>query len=308
MDAVVFGNVTLDVICQTINEVPRYESIAFENVVVAPGGCGSNVALGLCGQGISTALVAHMGDDDASKLLVSTWEQYDLDFRYVRRVPGKPTGTSIGLVDHDAQPRFIHTSGANATLTVDAVDIDRIAAEGARALHVAGYFVLPGLLDNRLASLLQGAQHAGLETSLDVVRSPRLQHPETLWPCLPHLDIFLCNQNEGWRLTGEQDPHRAAHSLRDRGTPAVIVKLGEQGCWLESDEYCGRIEGENLLVVDTTGAGDAFAAGLIAARLHGANLRSACQAGNHAGALAVGSLGAVSYLTRLGTGSNRHIS
>jgi sugar/nucleoside kinase (ribokinase family) len=48
MKAVVFGNITLDVICSPVNEVPRYESLSFDQVVVSPGGCGSNVAIGLC--------------------------------------------------------------------------------------------------------------------------------------------------------------------------------------------------------------------------------------------------------------------
>lgn len=308
MDAAVFGNVTLDVICQTINEVPRYDSISFDQVWVGPGGCGSNVALGLCAQHISTALIAHMGDDAAAGLLESSWGRYQLDTRYVRRITGKPTGTSIGLVDGEAQPRFIHTSGANATLTAESANIEKIASEGARALHVAGFFVLPGLLDGRLPGLLESAQQHGMWTSLDVVRSPRLQHPEPLWPCLPYLDTFLCNQNEGWRLTGEQEAQKAAGVLRARGAKAVIVKLGGKGCWLDSDEFCGQIPGEEVPVVDTTGAGDAFAAGMVAAWLMGANLVSACQAGNHAGALAVGSLGATAYLDGLWAGSNRHIA
>ena len=295
MDAVVFGNVTLDVICQTVDEVPRHELIAFEHVVVSPGGCGSNVAVGLAAQGVSTALVARMGCDDASRLLQATWDRFGLDWRYVNQIQGIPTGTSVGLVDSQFQPRFIHTSGANATLTGDDLKPDSLMAEGARWLHVAGFFVLPGLLDERLPWALAGCQELGMVTSLDVVRSPRLSHPEYLWPAMPHLNVFFCNANEAWRLTGEELPDRAAQALRTHGAQSVIIKLGEDGCYAVGPDFAGVIPAPRVAVVDTTGAGDAFAAGFIAASLQGAHLEAACTAGNQAGAKTVGSLGAIAH-------------
>ena len=72
MEAVVMGNVTIDVLCFWIDEVPRYESIAFERSVVSPGGCGSNVAIGLCALGISAALIGRIGVDPAANLVKDT--------------------------------------------------------------------------------------------------------------------------------------------------------------------------------------------------------------------------------------------
>jgi ribokinase len=217
MDAVVLGNVTLDVLCYPVDNVPRYDSIRFEQAAVGPGGCGSNVAVGLCMLGVPTALVAQIGTDDAAAMIKRCWERVGLDRRFVRRTPGAPTAVSIGLVDGAAQPRFVHTPGANACLTVDDLDLPTLAAEGARALHVGGFFVLPGLLDGRLAGTLAAARHTGWLTSLDVVRSPAMKNsPASLWPCLPHLDFFLCNVHEALLLTGESDPAAAARALRHR--------------------------------------------------------------------------------------------
>jgi len=293
IDAVVFGNVTLDVICKTVDEVPRHESLAFDQVAVTPGGCGSNVAVGLCALGVPAALVACIGSDDAAELVRNFWERFGLDQRFVRVVAGQPTGTSVGLVDSEAQPRFIHTPGANAFLNVDALDINALAAEGARSLHIAGYFVLPGILDGRLPATLASAQQHGMFTSLDVVRSKRMQDPGSLWPSLPYLDLFLCNAHEAWRLTGEEQPELAGRCLRLRGAKSVIVKLGMHGCWLESPAFSGRIKAPQAGVVDTTGAGDAFAAGLIRALLQGYEIEDACWSANQVGAQAVGTLGAV---------------
>jgi len=301
IDAVVFGNVTLDVICKTVDDVPRHESLSFEQVAISPGGCGSNVAIGLSALGVSTALVASIGSDDSAMLVRRFWERFGLDQRFVRVVEGMPTGTSIGLVDSEAQPRFIHTPGANAYLTVDALDIPKLASEGARALHIAGFFVLPGILDGRLPETLSSSQQYGMLTSLDVVRSKSMSDPNSLWPSLPYLDIFLCNAYEAWRLTGEKEPEEAGRALRALGVKSVIVKLGIGGCWLEGEEFSGRIGGPRVDVVDTTGAGDAFAAGLIHALLRGLTLPEACYAANQAGAQMVGALGAIGGWIKAGS-------
>jgi sugar/nucleoside kinase (ribokinase family) len=294
MDAVVVGNTTLDVICYPVDDMPRYDSISFESSIVSPGGCGSNTAIGLCAQGVSTALVTALGEDDAAFLVERYWERFGLDRRFVRRVTGCQTGTSIGLVDSQRQPRFIHTTGANARLQVQDLPIDEIIASGARALHVAGYFVLPGLLDARLADVLAKARQSGLHTSLDVVNSPRMADPSILWEILPEIDVFLCNEVEAQRITEEKGIHPAAESLRQRGANAVVIKLGAQGCWLEDAQSSRLVPGLQATVVDTTGAGDAFSAGLIAALLWGKDLPVACERANAAGSRMVSTLGAIS--------------
>ena len=291
MEVVVVGNVTLDIICQTVNEVPRYDSIAFDHVAVTPGGCGSNVALGLSASGIQSALVACCGTDNAASLIEKYWKDVGINLDFLERVPDVHTGTSVGLVDSDFQPRFIHTTGANAYLSPDKLDIPSYVDLGARLVHIAGYFVLPGLLDVELAGKLEEAKCSGMLTSLDVVRSPRMDTPDVLWPCLTHLDLFMCNEHEGWRISGHRDLHSIAGELRARGGSTIIIKLGKEGCWVENENFAELIPGLQVNVVDTTGAGDAFAAGFIAALMSGNDVRGACQAGNAAGARIVGSLG-----------------
>lgn len=293
-DAAVFGNVALDVICKTVNEVPRYDSLMFEESRVTPGGCGSNVAIGLAQTGIDTALIACVGQDDTASLLRSAWERTGMDLSFVQEIEQANTGVSVGLVDDDLQPRFIHTPGANAHLDVAALSVESILEAGIRHLHIAGYFVLPGLLDRRLANQLAHLQRVGIRTSLDVVTATTMEDPSALWPCLPFLDLFLCNRYEASLITGVDDPRRAASSLHGRGANTVIVKLGAEGCWVSNQDLAEKVPAPAVeTVVDTTGAGDAFAAGLIAALLRGAGLREACQSANRQGARAVQYHGAV---------------
>ena len=293
LDVVVAGNVTLDVLCYPVDDVPRYESIAFEDAKVSPGGCGSNTAIGLAALGIDVGLAACLGTDDTSELLMRYWARAGVDLRYLTQVDDYITGVSVGLVDRAYQPRFIHTSGANTLLVPDMLSPEDYADAGARYFHVAGYFVLPGLYDAALAEVLSQARAMGVHTSLDVVTSPRMEDPAPLFPCLEHLDVFMCNAHEAYRMTKIKDPLLAAESLVKRGAHAVIIKLGEEGCWVESKEFRGQIPAASVPVVDTTGAGDAFAAGFLAAKVRGADMKTACQQGNLAGARVVQQLGAV---------------
>jgi sugar/nucleoside kinase (ribokinase family) len=295
----IFGNVTLDVLCYPVDEVPRRNSISFERSATSPGGCGSNVAIGLRALGVETMLVARIGDDLAGEIDLHIWEAWGIDCRFIKKESQLTTGISVGLVDHEYQPRFIHTSGANAKLTSIDLDADQLAANDVGWLHIAGFYVLPGLLDGRLELALKAARQVGLRNSLDVVESPRMHEPRYLWPCLPFLDIFLCNQQEAQILTGEADPVRAAKALHSHGAKTVVIKAGAQGCWLSSEGFSNeppmqsRIPALEVDVVDTTGAGDAFAAGLIAAILKGKRIQEACRSANQAGGRVVTALGAI---------------
>lgn len=304
MKAIVIGNTTLDVLCYHVDDVPRHDSLIFEQVLLGPGGCGSNVAIGLRALGVTTALVTTISNDDAYATVESTWQRLNLDTCFVRRIPGAAPAVSIGLVDSDYQPRFIHTTGANHHLTSLDLHVDDYAAWGAQALMVAGFFVLPGLLDGNLPAVLNAARQRGMLTFLDVANAKRMdEHPEYLWDCLPYLDYFICNTPEAQRLSGKARPEEAAKVLRTHGVQTAIVKLGGEGCWAESASWSGQIPAIKVeKVVDTTGAGDAFAAGLIAAILDGKPLPMACAAANAAGARMVSSRGAITAWLSLESG------
>jgi sugar/nucleoside kinase (ribokinase family) len=294
LTAAVFGNAALDVICKTVNEVPRHDSVVFEEAHVLPGGCGSNVAVNLARMGVKCALVASIGKDETGDLLRAAWKKVGVDLRFLLQSDTSHTGVSIGLVDDDLQPRFIHTPGANAELTVNSLPVDNLIASGIKHLHIAGYFVLPGLLDGRLAKPLGALQSQGIRTSLDVVTAAAMDDPTPLWSCLPFLDIFLCNQYEAFLLTRLEDPIQAADYFRKRGANNVIIKLGKAGCLIVNEDLEERIPPPVIdHVVDTTGAGDAFAAGLIAALLQDRDSLEACRAANLSGAEAAQHHGAV---------------
>ncbi len=290
----VFGNVTLDIICKTVDEVPRYDSISFQEAAVTPGGCASNVALGLAQQDERAFLMAVSGKDQTAAFQREVWESQGVDLRYLRQIESIGTGVSIGLVDSQLQPRFVHTSGANAALDGSELNTDIFTSNQIDFLHIAGYFVLPGILKPEFTDHIKMVKEAGVYISLDVVRSPAMRSPDLLWSLFPHLDLFTCNLAEAEILVGEKQPAAAAKTMLDKGVRAVVIKLGADGCWLadgETDLHLPGIDVDN--VVDTTGAGDAFASGLMAALRGGAELKDACLAGIRRGADTVQFLGAI---------------
>jgi sugar/nucleoside kinase (ribokinase family) len=290
----VVGNVTLDIICKTVDDVPRYDSITFQDAAVTPGGCASNVAIGLARLGEKPILVACLGDGQMADMLMDTWKEQGVDTRYVKRLPGKGTGVSVGLVDSEFQPRFIHTSGANAELRGETLNLDIFKEQAVALMHIAGYFVLPGLYKPGFADTLATIQKAGVFISLDVVRSPAMKNPEQLWNILGNLDLFMCNLQEAKILTGFSNPDRAASAFREKGAQSVIIKLGAEGCWLSTQTRSTHVPGIPIKqIIDTTGAGDAFAAGLASALRQGKDLEEACRFGVRQGALTSGYLGAV---------------
>jgi sugar/nucleoside kinase (ribokinase family) len=165
--------------------------------------------------------------------------------------------------------RFVHTLGANADF--GAADINPSLVAGARAFYLGGYFVLPGLDGRRLGNLYASARAAGVLTVLDVVVPSGVDgiSLELLADVLPYVDLFVPNEDEARALTGEDDPENQAQRLREAGAAAVVVTMGREGALLVDDDRSVRARAPKVEVMDASGAGDAFSAGLIAGRLEG---------------------------------------
>ncbi len=298
LDVLVLGNVTLDVILYPIDEVPRHRSLSFQHVAVSAGGCASNTAVGLAALGLRTGLIGCIGTDAAGDLAVATWQRFGVDARFVQRLPDVPTAVSVGLVDGEAQPRFLHTPAANAHLTVERLNVAAWLETGARWLHVGGFLITLGLLDVRVGEVLAQLKAAGWTVSLDIVRAHHGRPLDALWAALPYVDVFFCNREEALWLAEATDVTRAAQSLRDRGAGTVIIKTGAEGCLLARADEMHTVPGVPAAVLDTTGAGDAFDAGFIAARLRGLDELSACAFANRVGAGTTERVGALALWER----------
>ena len=268
------------------------------------GGSGANVAAGL-GRG---AFVGRVGADGLGDAAVGALVGVEV---HVQRDPLRPTGTCIVLVHPGGERTMVPDAGANDGL--EAVELPA----GAH-LHVTGY----GLLreGSRMAVLdaLAQASARGMSISVDPSSAAPLAAvgAERFLGWVAGAGLLLANADEARALTGEADPERAALALARRLSPGrplwasrrqastssasagrsrhseVVVKLGAGGALWTDGSRVLRAPAEPVAVVDTTGAGDAFAAGLLAARADGAEPAEALAAGCRLAARAVGIRGA----------------
>jgi sugar/nucleoside kinase (ribokinase family) len=297
MDVVCLGILVADVIARPVDEAPRAGSLAFvDRIEVHGGGCAVNTASVLAGFGLEASVVGKVGSDLFGDFLLRLLEERGVAGDGVLRDLGVPTSATVVLVDSKGERTFLHLPGANAALAPD--ELDRQALFAGSALHLAGALVLELLDGEPLARIAAEARERGILTSLDPVWDPTGRWSR-LEPSLPYLDLALPSLAEAQALSGESEPRQVAAWLRDKGVRDVLLTMGAEGCYVAGEEFEGQIPSPEVDAIDGTGAGDAFAAGVLYGRLAGWPLESCARLGCAAGAIATTTLGATLEGTRL---------
>ncbi|PNY79929.1 carbohydrate kinase family protein [Deinococcus koreensis] len=293
------GIVIADCVARPVGRVPAAGELELvDEIGLFLGGSAANTGIALARLGLRVALVGQLGRDGFGDFLEGAARAAGCDTRFLRR--GEvPTSATLVNVDAAGERSFLHAVGAGARLRAADVPLAGLAAEGARALHVAGYFVLPGL-EPDLPGLFGQATELGLLTSLDTVWDATGRWPR-VHAALPHTDVFCPSLPEARHITGCSEPGDVLDALLGLGVRRVAaVKMGPQGALI------GRPDGTRLHLsaapvraVDGTGAGDAFIGGLLAGLLRDEGLEAAGRLGSAAGALCVGAMGATAGLQGL---------
>jgi ribokinase len=277
---VVLGDLMVDVVAHVSGPLARGSDTPAQ-VSVRGGGSAANTAAWAGRLEARVALVCRVGADERGSEAVDDLHVAGVEVR-AEVDDVRPTGTCVVLVEPGGERSMLPDPGANevgAELPPD------LLAPGGH-LHVVGYALLrPGTRAAALAAM-ERVRAAGMTVSIDP-SSWALLAPGAL----PAADLLLPNAREAAVLTGEHDPERAARALA-AGGGEVVVKLGAQGALWTDGAAVVRVPAAPAAVVDTTGAGDAFAAGLLVARLAGAGPREALEAGCRVAARAVAQVGA----------------
>jgi len=253
------------------------------------GGSAANTAAWLAELGAPACFVARVGEDAFGHDLVGRLAAAGVLTR-VRHDPNAATGTCLVLVAPDGQRTMIPSAGANALLCVADLPDDLTRAD---RVHLSAYPLLRESSRDAVRTLLEAARVAGVPVSVDAASADpiRAVGPQEFLAWLPAAITLLANADEAEVLTGSADPTEAAATLSRRFV-AAVVKCAASGAVAAQ---CGRavlVPAVPTAMVDSTGAGDAFAAGWLAARHGGADLIAATAAGNLVGARAVTQPGA----------------
>ncbi|MCW0308370.1 sugar kinase [Pantoea ananatis] len=298
-------NGTLDVI--TIGEAMAMfvagetgDLAAVDTFVKRAAGAELNVAIGLARLGLKVGWVSRVGQDAFGRFICQVLDKENIDHRQVTVDPRYPTGFQLkSKVDDGSDPLVEYFRKGSAASHLSPTDFDHDYFGAARHLHLSG--VAAAISDSSLELTKHAAKEMrarGKTLSFDPNLRPVLWRSEgemrkQLNLLAEYADWVLPGEKEGYILTGYRQLQDIADFYLDKGVKAVIIKTGCEGAWYKtaSGEQ-GQVEAMRVdNVVDTVGAGDGFAVGVISALLEGKPLVQAIRRGNKIGSLAIQVIG-----------------
>ncbi len=276
---VVVGSFNMDLTAY-MERLPRPgETLNGRQFVTGPGGKGSNQAVAAARLGAEVTFIGRVGHDVFADSALNIWKQERINTEYVVRDPEYATGVAPIWVDAQGENSIVVVLGAN--LAVSPADIDRAADVIAEADILVTQLEINY---DAAAYALKIAKEKGIVTILNPAPAGKLA-PEVL----ALADYLTPNETELEVLTGKTgvSVEAAARSLLTRDGQTVVVTLGAQGAQWVNQSGTGQIPTFPVKVVDSTGAGDAFNAGLAVALAEGKNLTDAITFANATAGLCV---------------------
>jgi sugar/nucleoside kinase (ribokinase family) len=281
-DLVVLGELNVDLILtgDTRPVWGQHEKLV-DDARLVPGGSSMIFACGAARLGLRTAYVGVVGDDVFGAFMRDHLRSAGIDTRHVVVDPEVRTGATIHLARPDGDRAMLTYLGSIAALRAEQVDPALLGAT--RFVHAGCYFLQHGLQPG-LPDLFRRARAAGATTSLDTNWDPDERWQSGLAEVLRETDIFLPNAAEALHISGEPDLPAALRRLSE-DVGLVVIKNGADGAIAARGDQQLALRPPRVDVVETTGAGDSFDAGFVAALARDLPLRESL-----AVALACGSL------------------
>jgi sugar/nucleoside kinase (ribokinase family) len=284
------GDLVADIFINPLEKMPRPgESMLTRRIRVFPGGNSLNTAVALRRMGDSVTVAGSIGDDSLGTLLIQQLQELGLDTRGIRREQGDTASTFILLVEGEDR-RFISALGVAENFTGEHISEDLIPENG--IILIGGYLKLSAWDDAILRDFMIHALQKNNKIVLNVcyIRNSNV-NPERVLPLLEFVDVFAPNEDEARAITGETELGRQAAVLREAGAGVVVITMGSDGLYAEDKERSVRMGIIPVPVVDPSGCGDCFTAGLIAALARDRDIIEMLRFGSAAGAIGATAIG-----------------
>jgi len=292
-DVICLGIMVADVLARPVRRLPERGKLDLvDRMELHTGGCAVNTGIALAKLGIRTAVMGKVGVDGFGDYIIHTLQDHGIDTTGVVRDQVANTSATMVMIGPDGERSFIHYLGANAELRQADVDLD-VVKQG-RILHIAGHNLMSKFDGPDAAAVLEAAHRLGVATSLDTAWDATGRWLRLIEPCLPHIDYFVPSFEEARLIADREDPADVARFFLDYGIQIVALKMGEAGCYVTDGEQTVRLPVYPVQPVDTTGAGDCFAAGFLAGLVQGWDLERTARFANAVGAMCVTAIGATS--------------
>ena len=263
MDVACLGILVADIFVQPVDCLPAAGELKVsERLLFSPGGCAANVANNLRRLNRSVGVLGKVGQDSLGAFVVSCLREKGVVTDHIQ-FGARPTSATVILNVCGEDRRYLHCIGANGEFS--AADLKLEVLKSARLLYVGGYLAMPTFGPDDLVKVLRYAKNQGLTTVVDVVIPSGTRNARAaVLPILPYTDYFLPNEDEARVLTGEDDVYQQAMTLARSNPGAVLViTRGAQGSIAWQGGKTIETPAFHMQAVDESGAGDAFAAGLI---------------------------------------------
>jgi sugar/nucleoside kinase (ribokinase family) len=255
------------------------------------GGCAANTAAGLTSLGATAAFLGKVRDDALGEVFSNDIHAAGVHYRVPPATAGPATGRCMIMVTADAERTMCTNLGAGDF--VDPQDLDEAAIAAAQVVYLEGYLCGLDSTDATVERAFDVARAAQTLVSLSLSDPYWVElHGQSLARLLDRVDILFCNEAEACGITGLTDAERAAAALADR-CATVAVTFGARGSLVASGGQTFAVAAEPVArVLDTTGAGDLYAAGFLYGVVEGLDVEISGRLGSIAAAEVIAHFGA----------------
>lgn len=299
-DFTIIGAGVLDVLARPVDaSVFRTGSSPAQDIAISFGGDALNEATILGRLGKNVQFMTVLGQDDAGAMILEHLKRSRIPTDCIVQSTDFPTGINLVLVDEHGERSFITNPNSSLRmLAPEHINPDRFSL--APILCFASIFVSPRFTPQDLAVIFRQAKERGCIVCADMTKRKHQETLDDLSRALSYVDYIFPNYEEACLISGKQDPDEAADAFLAHGVGCVVIKLGAHGCLVKTASKRYLIPAwPHTNCIDTTGAGDNFAAGFLYALSEKMQLFACAQFANAAASIAVESVGATTGIQSL---------
>lgn len=296
-DIVIAGTIVFDIFVSNYKKLPsKGQAVELEKFLYFTGGCGANPSIILSKLGVKVSLIGALGDDLFGNYVLRYLNQNNVDTSLVKVSSKLPTSTSILLINQKKERSYFHSTGASKEISIGLREFNII--KQSKIFHIGGVNLLPSLDGAPMAQVLEKVKSKNIITSIDLAWDVKNRWMKNLKASLPFIDILMGNEVEIKALTQSTKLNLSLKILHEAEVKIVVVKSGSKGSIVSKDFMQLVIPPFKVKPEDTTGAGDAFAAGFLYGILQGYNLYDSAKLGNYFGALVTTEIGSTSAVQK----------
>jgi len=260
-DATIVGLYVLDILGRPVSEIPMGGDLAYiDELRLTVAGTAGGTIIDCAKLGLSTLAVGAVGDDEKADFVVSVLEKFGADTAGFERIKGVPTSSTILNIRPNGERPPLHLRGACDYFMPP--NKEKLNIFDCKVFHLGGTGLLKKLDGSASVELLKDAKENECITTWDLIGATE-STIDIVKPLLPHIDYFMPSIEEASIMCGLDDPKDIAKYYLDNGVTNCVLTMGGEGSLFVNKDETIKTPAFDINVVDTTGCGDAFDAGMI---------------------------------------------